>query len=131
MNKEYIWKCITIYFPEMGVNMNEAFKNTLTGIPLITNLVNAIAKFHPGFYEIKDELTKWLAENHPWCYYNKEESCLFVMTDVGQVSFHIVYDEDEEEDQHFLNRTNDFPIEWDGKKKQEIADQILIERFNF
>jgi hypothetical protein len=112
--------CDRLSLPEEKGDM----AGSMSGVAYVTQYVNWLSKtVNKGFYELKNILTRWLAENNPDAYYDGE-SILYVPVDDGkQLSFHVHRDR-EGADSYSVAHGNE--VEWDEISRQPMAEVYLI-----
>lgn len=108
------------------------FENNIETLPLIINLINALAKNiydtdYEDWYDVKYDLVSFLIEVHPRTWARKDDNIVFSETPYGQVSFH-VGEETVEKGRKFGVSSDG--KEWDGKKVQYNALDLIDDYIN-
>lgn len=100
------------------------------GIALLAQHVNRLAKTDDKrWYECKNMLTRWLAQNHHLSYFDKNVGVLYVPIGPGkQVSFHVGHDirENPGVEKIYDIAGKRSPILWDGISRQDMAEDYLM-----
>ena len=116
---------------EFGLDYTQRDLLDLSGNPdgaaLVALLCNYAAKtVDYGFYGIKPALTEYAVSLSPAqrVYWDEDGRCLYLETSVGQVSFHYVGRD--WEDQELLSAISKrTPIRWDGGHLQDRAPELV------
>jgi|SRR3990172_5767673 len=103
----------------------KAAMGQIDGVAYAAQFVNWLAKTeNEGFYKFKNMLTRWLAMQHPGAYFDGHQLLYVPVGEDKQVSFHVHHDEEGLE-AYRLAQDNE-AIEWDGIKRQPLAEVYLL-----
>jgi len=98
--------------------------SSMDGIAYVTQYINWLSKtLDKGLYNVKNILTRWIAEKNPEAYYDGNSILYVPVGDDRQLSFHVHHDKDGSE---CYNMAHGNEIEWDRKHRQPLAEVYLV-----